>query len=210
MCLSAFSDICPQEDLSMILPILSYGHAILRRKCDAIAADDPAVQSLIDDLWETMQGANGCGLAAPQIGRAIRLFIVDSATTYELFDADDRTAFFVAGDKGIKETFINAQIIERSADYWEDEEGCLSIPGLTQTVRRSWEITISYFDRDFVEHTKTFSGLTARMIQHEYDHTEGVLYLDHLQPLKRKMLESKLRRIAKGLLPATYPMKYMK
>ena len=165
---------------------------------------------LISDMWETLYGARGCGLAAPQIGKAIRLFLVDSKTTYESFNEEDRENYFESTDTGIVETFINAKIISRSEDDWDDEEGCLSIPNMTQSVNRSWRINIEYLDSEFNQHTKTFAGATARMIQHEYDHTEGILYFDYLSPLVKKRIEGKLKKISKGLLPARYPMSYVK
>jgi len=194
----------------MQLPILSYGHPILRQQCHDIEASYPELNQLIDNMWETMYGANGCGLAAPQINAPIRLFLVDSKTTYDKMNDENRAAYFEAGDTGIVETFINATIIDESAETWTDEEGCLSIPGLAEPVTRSWSVTLEYFNREFQQQTKTFYGTTARMIQHEHDHTEGVLYLDYLKPLKRKLLQGKLEKISKGLVKAKYPMKFAK
>jgi peptide deformylase len=194
----------------MQLPILSYGHPILREQCHDIEASYPELNQLIDNMWETMYGANGCGLAAPQVNVPIRLFLVDSKTTYDKMDHGNREDYFAAGDTGIVETFINATIIDESEEVWTDEEGCLSIPALTEPVTRPWSITIEYFNREFQQHTKTFYGTTSRMIQHEYDHTEGVLYLDYLKPLKRKLLQGKLEKISKGLVKAKYPMKFIK
>lgn len=179
---------------------------MLRQKCEPINLDYPGLSALIGNLWETMYHANGCGLAAPQIGKPVRLFIVDSKTAYERYGMEERIQYFPPHDKGIEETFINARIIEQSEELWEDDEGCLSIPHLSHKVKRPWTITIEYNDRDFTARTKTFSGLTARMVQHEYDHTEGRLYLDYLQPLTKKMLEAKLRKISSGKLRAAYPM----
>lgn len=194
----------------MILPILSYGHTILRSECSDINADYPALSSLIEDMWQTLYNAKGCGLAAPQVNRPIRLFLVDSKTTFETLAADERAYYFNDGDTGIVETFINARITERSEESWEDEEGCLSIPNLTRMVNRPVSITIEYLDKDFVPRTRHFSGSTARMIQHEYDHIEGRLYLDYLSPFAKKLLKSKLKKISTGLLPAKYPMSYCK
>ena len=158
-------------------------------------------------MWETMYGAAGCGLAAPQVNYPIRLFLIDSLQTYQALDQQDRDAVF-DGDQGIKQEFINARIISRSERSWVEDEGCLSIPNLPQPVERAWTITISYYDRSFQHHTKTFRGTTARMIQHEYDHIEGILYLDHLKPLTRQLLKGKLRRISKGEFYVRYPMKF--
>lgn len=190
-------------------PILAYGHSILKQKCENIDKSYPDLEQLIADMWETMQNANGCGLAAPQIGQAIRLFIVDSKTTFENLEETDRKTYFDKDDKGLIETFINASIIQRSEEIWEDEEGCLSIPNLAQKIKRHWAITVAYFDKDFKQQIRVFSGTTARMIQHEYDHTKGILYLDYLKPLTRKLLESKLKKIVKGEIQTKYPMKFV-
>lgn len=192
----------------MQLPILAYGHPLLRQPCTDIEMNHPGLDKLVADMWHTMQLANGCGLSAPQIGHAIRLFIVDSESTFNKLSPAERLNYFSEGDNGIKETFINARIIEQSATDWEDEEGCLSLPGLSRNVRRPWSITIGYRDLQFQYHKKTFSGATARMIQHEYDHTEGILYIDHLKPLTRKLMASKLAKIAKGEVRARYLLKF--
>lgn len=189
--------------------ILAYGHSILKQKCNDIESDYPELNKLIADMWETMKNAGGCGLASPQIGLPIRLFIVDSQSTFENLEEAYRKIYFDQDDKGIKETFINAKIIERSAELWEDEEGCLSIPNLSQNIKRHWRITIKYYNRDFKQQMRTFSGTTARMIQHEYDHTEGILYIDYLKPLTIKPMEAKLKKIMKGQIQTKYPMKFM-
>jgi peptide deformylase len=189
----------------MILPILSYGHEVLRKPTEELSPAHPRLEEVIADMWETMYGARGCGLAAPQVNYPIRLFLVDSVQTYQTLD--ERGALF-DGDTGIKQEFINARIISRSERSWVEDEGCLSIPDLPQPVERAWTITISYLDRDFQPHTETFRGTTARMIQHEYDHIEGILYLDHLKPFTRQRLKGKLRRIAKGEFNVRYPMKF--
>ncbi|MEN7551080.1 peptide deformylase [Rapidithrix thailandica] len=194
----------------MKLPIYSYGHEVLRAKCEEVTQDFPEFDALVEAMWETLYGANGCGLAAPQIGKSLRLFLVDSKSTYEYMTERDRKELFEEGDTGIMETFINARILHRSEEAWMDEEGCLSIPGLSRMVERPWEIEIEYFDREFNQHTKTFAGVTARMIQHEFDHTEGILYLDYLSPLQKKLLNGKLNKIAKGKFPTKYPMKFLK
>lgn len=190
-------------------PILAYGHSILKQKCNDIGKDYPELDKLIAVMWETMKNAKGCGLASPQIGLPIRLFVVDSKTTFENLNAADRKIYFDKNDKGIMETFINAKIIERSEQLWEDEEGCLSIPHLSQKVKRHWTIIIEYYNQDFEKQIRPFSGTTARMIQHEYDHTEGILYLDYLKPLTKKLMESKLKKILKGQVKTNYPMKFV-
>lgn len=189
--------------------ILAYGHSVLKKDCVSINKDYPQLQTLIADLWETMENANGCGLAASQIGIPIRLFVVDSLSSYRNLDYEDRTVYFDVTDEGIRETFINAKIIKRSDEMWEDEEGCLSIPGISRKVKRSWSITIEYYNAHFEKQRREFSGLTARMIQHEYDHTLGILYLDHLQPLTKRMLESKLQKIRKGQITNCYAMTFI-
>jgi peptide deformylase len=189
--------------------ILAYGHSILKKKCNDIEKSYPELDKLIADMWETMKNANGCGLASPQIGLPIRLFIVDSKTTFENLDEADRKTYFPQEDKGIMETFINAKIIERSQQLWEDNEGCLSIPNLSQPIKRNWTITIEYYNKDFEHKIQTYSGTTARMIQHEYDHTEGILYLDYLKPLTKRLMEGKLKKIVKGQIQTKYPMKFV-
>ncbi len=167
------------------------------------------IQELITNMWETMENSNGCGLASPQINKPLQLFIVDSQITFENLDTEDQLLYFERNDKGIRETFINAKIIDASEEVWDDYEGCLSIPGLSQKVERPWKITIEYLNQDFISQIKTFTGLTARIIQHEYDHTQGILYIDHLKPLKKKLIESKLKKIANGNIKTGYPMKFL-
>lgn len=191
----------------MILPIVAYGHDILRQACAHVPADLPGIDHFIDNMWQTMYVASGCGLAAPQVNKPWRLFIVDSVQTYTKMDLRDRKRFFDTHG-GIQETFINARITSRSATTWVEEEGCLSIPSIDGPVERSWSVTVEYLDRQFMPQLQTFSGSTARMIQHEYDHTEGILYLDYLKPLKRTLLKSKLQKIAAGKVKVKYPMKF--
>ncbi|MFT3823187.1 MAG: peptide deformylase [Chitinophagaceae bacterium] len=192
----------------MVLPIVAYGHSILRQNCSDIDEQYPHLQQLIDDMWQTMYGAKGCGLAAPQVNYPVKIFIIDSLQTYKNFSPQEREDFF-DGDEGIQETFINARIIDTSYKTWFDEEGCLSIPALAAEIERPWSITIEYLDRNFQPQSKVFSGATARMIQHEYDHTEGILYLDYLKPLKRTLMKTKLDKIVKGKIKAAYPMAFV-
>lgn len=192
----------------MILPIVAYGAPILKKKCAEIHSGYPALTELIDNMWDTLYNANGCGLAAPQVNLAIRLFLVDSTMTYGSMSEEERSEYF-DGDKGIKQVFINPRIIKGSNhNLWTDEEGCLSIPGLSGMVERPWEINVAYLDHEFKEQQATFSGVTARMILHEYDHIEGKLYLDYLSPLKRQMMKSKLEKIASGKALCKYPLVY--
>lgn len=189
--------------------ILAYGSPALTKTCTPFGKDTTNIEQLINDMWETMKNANGCGLAAPQIGINKKLFVVDSKTTFDLLDEQNRQVLFHKGDNGIRETFINAEIIDYDDDLWEDDEGCLSIPGIYKPVKRSWSITIRYQTKNFQSITKSYSGTTARMIQHEFDHTQGVLFLNYLKPLTKRLLESKLKKIKAGKIQTRYPMKFI-
>lgn len=192
----------------MIRPIVAYGHSILTQQGSDVDPSYPGLDQVIDDMWETMRRAHGCGLAAAQIGLPLRLFVVDSRSTYEQLDTANRKIYFNETDKGITETFINARIVARSDQVWEDQEGCLSIPGLLQTVTRPWTIQVEYFNQEFQRRLQTFTGLTARMVQHEYDHTEGILFLNYLNPLTMQLMERKLRNIRQGKVRTDYPMRF--
>jgi len=191
----------------MILPIVAYGNPVLRTKCEDINRDYPGLDKLIADMWETMYASNGVGLAAPQINKAIRLFVVDSA---QMFEASEDTAEEFDDAPGIKEVFINPQILQLNGEEWDYEEGCLSIPKIREDVSRPELVTIKYFNENFEEKTVTYSGLSARIIQHEYDHIEGKLFIDYLKPLKRKLLKSKLDDITKGKVRVDYKMSFPK
>ncbi len=193
----------------MLRKILAYGHPTLRKKSQPVSESYPNLEVLIADMWHTMKAANGCGLSAVQIGLPISLFIVDSQSTYEYLKAPDRNHYFAPTDSGIRQTFINARIISRSETAWRDEEGCLSIPGVAQSVARPWEITLEYQDHQFKKQHQRYCGLTARMIQHEYDHTQGILFLDHLKPLTKRLIAAKLVRITKGKIAQQYPMDFI-
>lgn len=182
----------------MILPIYAYGQPVLKKVAKPIDKDYPDLEKLLENMWETMYAANGVGLAAPQIGKAIRIFLIDSA---EMQDEGEE-------DKGIKQAFINAQVIEEDGKLWEYDEGCLSIPDISGAVERLSTLTIRYEDENFVEHEKTFTGVNARVIQHEYDHIEGKLFTEKLKPLKKKMIKRKLEKIKKGDVKAKYLMKF--
>lgn len=184
----------------MVLPIVAYGDPVLRKMGLDITKDYPGLDKLIDDMFETMEKAKGVGLAAPQIGKAIRLFVIDSN---KMYDEDEKP-------EGIREVFINARIIEESGDEWAFEEGCLSIPGIREDVYREEDIVIQYYDRNFNFHEKTLTGLTARVVQHEYDHIDGKLFIDHLKPLKKSLLKGRLEKISKGIVDASYKMKFPK
>ena len=182
----------------MLLPIYAYGHPVLRKKAEEITPDYEDLSKLIADMWETMYHAEGVGLAAPQIGRPIRLFIIDTIQLEE--KGKD-----VIGQKTV---FINAEKVEEKGKVWAYEEGCLSIPDIRGDVDRLDTLTIRYLDENFVEHTTTFDGINARVIQHEYDHIEGILFLEYLKPVKKAMIRGRLENIRKGKVKVDYKMKF--
>ena len=188
----------------MFLPIVAYGQSILRKVGVAIDAQYPQLNELIADMWETMYKSNGVGLAAPQINKAIRLFVIDTVQIVEGFDEEDKKEY--PNERGVKKVFINAQIIEESGDEWAYNEGCLSIPKVREDVLRKKVVVISYQDENFVAHTETFEGITARVIQHEYDHIEGKLFIDHITPLQKRLLKKKLEDISSGKVRVDYRM----
>jgi peptide deformylase len=189
----------------MILPIVAYGTKSLHEKCIDIDENYPNLSTLLDNMFETMYNASGVGLAAPQIGLNIRLFLVDSA---QIFEGEENNNEETEGEKGTKQVFINAQVIEKSGKPWVYEEGCLSIPDIRENVTREETVRIQYYDENFVKHEKVFDKITARVILHEYDHIEGVLFTDYLTPLKKRMLKKRLERISKGLIDVEYRMKF--
>lgn len=195
----------------MILPIVVYGDPVLRKVCEDISPDYPQLPELIADMFETMYSAQGVGLAAPQIGKAIRLFIVDTAPFVEGDDEEEEESEFTPEQKkelmNFKRIFINARIIEEVGTEWKFNEGCLSLPKIREDVMRKPRVTISYVDENFKPHTEVFEGLAARVIQHEYDHIEGKLFTDRISPLKRKLVTGKLNDIAKGKVSAGYKIK---
>ncbi|MEH0007154.1 MAG: peptide deformylase [Flavobacteriales bacterium] len=184
----------------MIRPIIAYGDPILRQKSARVPADYPDLKNLIADMFETMYHASGVGLAAPQIGKPMRLFIVDLTP----FATDEANAHM----KGFKRIFINAEKIEESGEGWQFNEGCLSLPTIREDVVRPASITLAYDDGDFNRKRETFDGLIARVLQHEYDHTEGILFTDKLSPLKKRLLKGKLNDIARGSVDVNYPMRF--
>jgi len=184
----------------MILPIIAYGHSVLKKVAVDIDKDFEGLNTLIENMWETMYNADGVGLAAPQIGKSIRLFLID---TIQVMDEGEE-------DKGIKKVFINAQILEEEGDLWAYEEGCLSIPNIRGDVERNKVIKIKYLDESFNEHVETIEGINARVIQHEYDHIEGLLFTEKLKPLKKRMIKRKLEAIKKGNIQVEYRMKFPK
>ena len=191
----------------MTLPIVAYGAAVLRKVSEPINADYPNLTKLIEDMWETMYDSNGVGLAAPQVNRAIRLFVMDSKQIFENAEPDDAV---YPDAPGIKRVFINAEILELSGNEWVYNEGCLSIPKIREDVLRHEKVTLKYMDENFVEHTDIFDGMTARIILHEYDHIEGKLFIDYIKPLRKKMLQGKLNDIHKGKVRVDYKMTQIK
>ncbi len=192
----------------MILPIVAYGSPVLRKVCDAITPGYPGLDKLIADMWETMYNSNGVGLAAPQINVPIRLFVMDSEQIFENQDEDEKDDYPDA--PGFKGVFINARIIKLNGEEWPYNEGCLSIPKIREDVYRNEELTLEFEDENFQTHTMIFHGITARVILHEYDHIEGKLFIDHLKPLKRKLMKRKLDDISKGKIKVDYRMVFPK
>jgi len=191
----------------MILPIVAYGDPVLRKIGKDVPNDFPKLKDLIMNMWETMYNAKGVGLAAPQIGLPIRLFLVD---TSPFADDQDFSPEEQKKLSGFKKAFINAHIEEETGKEWSFNEGCLSIPDIREDIKRKDTITISYVDEEFESHTETYDGLLARVIQHEYDHIEGVLFTDKLSPLKKRMLKGRLNNISKGNIIVDYRMRYPK
>lgn len=182
----------------MILPVVGYGTPVLKKKATDIDKSYPQLGELIENMWETMYNANGVGLAAPQVGLAIRLFVID-ASPFE--DEEEHLRDF-------KKVFINAEILEESGEEWFFNEGCLSFPDLREDVNRKSNIRIRYQDENFEIHEEEYDGLAARIIQHEYDHIEGIVFVDRISPLKRQLLRNKLSNIVKGKVNPAYRMKF--
>lgn len=189
----------------MILPIVAYGDAVLKKEAKEIDKDYPKLNELIDNMYETMYGAYGVGLAAPQIGLAIRLFVVDTSPFAEDEDLSDEER---AQIKGFKKTFINAQILEEEGDEWAFNEGCLSIPDVREDVFRQPNIKIQYQDENFETKVEEYDGLIARVIQHEYDHIDGILFTDKLSSFKKRLIKGKLANISKGKIKIDYRMRF--
>jgi peptide deformylase len=192
----------------MVLPIVAYGNPVLRKVGADITPEYPDLQKLIEDMWETLYNSKGVGLAAPQVDKDIRLFVVDSIQIIENLDVDEKDEF--PGDEGYKGVFINARIDEISGEEWPYNEGCLSIPKIREDIFRKEKVTINFLDENFKEHTETFIGVTARVILHEYDHIEGKLFIDYLKPLKKSLLKRKLNDISKGKISVDYKMAFNK
>ncbi len=188
----------------MIFPIVAYGHPVLRKVATDISADYPGLEKLVEVMLETSYARAVVGLAAPQINKDIRLFVLDTEQMYLNMDEDEKKEY---GDApGFKGVFINAHIIELDGEEWAYNEGCLSIPKIREDIYRQESVTIEYRDEKFEAHTRTFSGITARVLLHEYDHLEGKLFIDYLSPLKRKLMKGRLTDISKGKVKVDYKM----
>lgn len=182
----------------MKLPIVAYGDPILRKKAEDIQKDELDLKKLVDDMFETMYGAHGVGLAGPQVGVSKRIFVIDASP----FDEDEPEL------ADFKKAFINPQILEETGEEWPFNEGCLSIPDVREDVYRPENVRIKYFDENWTAHEETYKGLAARVIQHEYDHIEGRLFTDKLSPLRRRLIEKKLNDISRGMVKVDYKMKF--
>ena len=189
----------------MILPIVAYGAPVLKKEALEISNEYPNLDQLIENMWETMYASNGVGLAAPQIGLSIRLFVIDAATFSEDEELDEAEVTLL---KTFKKAFINPTIIEEDGPLWEFNEGCLSIPDVREDVSRHERIRIHYWDEQFKEQELVLTGLAARVVQHEYDHIEGILFTDHITSLKRRLLKNRLNSISKGAIQVDYLMKF--
>jgi len=187
----------------MTLPIVAYGDPVLKKKAEEIEKDYPKLDKLIKDMFKTMYKASGVGLAAPQIGRSIRLFIVDASPFSEGEDGDPSC-------KDFKRVYINPIIFEESGEEWGMDEGCLSIPGIREEVFRKPDLKIEYYDENWDLYEEELTGFPARVVQHEYDHIEGVLFTDKINPKRKTLLQSKLTEISKGEVDANYKMKFPK
>ncbi len=189
----------------MILPIVGYGDPVLRKVCNDVTSEHPNLQEIIANMYDTMYNAYGVGLAAPQVGLPIRLFVID---TEPFSDSEDLTKQEQEQLKGFKQTFINAKMLKEEGEEWGFNEGCLSIPDVREDVYRNETITIEYFDENFNKKTEVYDGLIARVIQHEYDHIEGILFTDKISTLKRTLIKKKLQNIMDGKARPDYKMRF--
>ena len=188
----------------MILPVVAYGHPVLRKVCEDIGPGYPDLQKLISDMWETMYHTNGVGIAAPQVNKPVRLFVVDTIQIVEGFDEQDKRDY--PNEVGIKQVFINAHKIEETGKPWAYNEGCLSIPKVREDISRPAKVRLRYMDEQFREQEQEFDGITARVILHEYDHIEGKLFIDYLPALKKRLIRKKLDDISTGKVKVDYRM----
>lgn len=199
----------------MILPIMAYGEPVLRKKAQPISPDYPKLAELVANMFETMYNAKGVGLAAPQVGLDIRLFVVDSQAMYapdddgEQWEDDPLTQLPVADSGvGIKQVFINPTVVERSGQSWSYNEGCLSIPNIREDVTRQERVRVQYVNENFELKDEVYEGYNARVILHEYDHIEGILFIDHISPLRKRIIKNRLDRISKGIVTVNYRMRF--
>ncbi len=191
----------------MVLPIVAYGSPVLRAVSKDVDANYPDLEKFIADMWETMYNSNGVGLAAPQVNRPVRIFVMDSE---QIFSNEDDEDLDYPDSPGIKRVFINPKVVETYGDEWSYNEGCLSIPKIREDIMRKETVTLDYVDENFQPHRETFSGITARIILHEYDHLEGKLFIDYIKPLKRTLMKRKLDDISKGKVSVDYRMMFVK
>lgn len=191
----------------MILPIVAYGSPVLKKKAENITKDYPNLKRIIENMWETMYASHGVGLAAPQIGLSIRLFVIDASP---FVDEEQMSQEQIDLLLGFKKVFINPEIVTEEGELWEFNEGCLSIPDVREDVSRREAIVLSYMDENFKAQKLTLNGLAARVVQHEYDHIEGILFTDHLSSLKKRLLKNRLTAISKGAVKVDYRMKFPK
>ena len=192
----------------MIFPIVAYGAPVLRKIARDIDNTYPNLELFLEDMWETMYYSNGVGLAAPQINKDVRIFVMDSKQIFESLDKEEKLMYNDA--PGFKGVFINPKVTNLAGDEWSYNEGCLSIPKIREDIYRPEEVTLTYLNEKFEPQEKTFSGITARVILHEYDHLEGKLFIDYLKPLKKKLLQGKLNDISKGKVKVDYKMSFSK
>jgi peptide deformylase len=188
----------------MILPVVAFGHPVLRKVCEPITPDYPELQSLIANMWDTMYHTNGVGIAAPQVNKPIRLFVMDTMQIVQDFDEEDKKLY--PNEIPVKQVFINAQKISEDGKPWAYNEGCLSIPKVREDITRPARVRIKFLDENFEEHEQEFSGITARVILHEYDHIEGKLFIDYLPQLKKRLIKKKLDDISNGKVRVDYRM----
>ena len=191
----------------MILPIVAYGSPVLKKVSNEITPEYPNLKELIENMWETMYAAHGIGLAAPQVGQSIRLFVIDASP---FVDEENMNVEEINNLRNFKKVFINPKIVAEEGAHWNFNEGCLSIPDVREDVSRNEQITIEFLDEDFKPHELKLDGLSARVVQHEYDHIEGILFTDHLSPLKKRLINGKLNAISKGTISVEYRMKFPK
>ena len=191
----------------MILPIVSYGSSVLKKTAKEITSDYPNLSELIANMWETMYAANGVGLAAPQIGLSIRVFVIDASP---FVDEENMSVKEIETINTFKKVFINPKIISEEGNLWDFNEGCLSIPDVREDISRKEKISINFFDENFVPQKLKLNGLAARVVQHEFDHIEGVLFTDHLSSLKKRLIKNKLSLISKGDITVDYKMSFPK